>query len=136
MTALQPDPQAPAPPETVPVPTEGQLTPGEERLHRALGKAIGDGINPRAIVRVCEIWPECYIEVRHSGPHHGRHRATMVSLYDRDPNGPETGLQVLGNAVCSPYDQFARRRGLALAFHRAAKSLSWVVNGTPEERRT
>lgn len=87
-----------------------------------VAKVLGASAHPLAISRLIELWPDVHVEVTHSDGYHDgvRSKVTRVSLFDRDPNGPEIGEQATGEARCRlDHDNWVKRRGITLAFNRA-----------------
>jgi hypothetical protein len=96
--------------------------------YRRAGRVLGHAGHPRAINRLVELWPQARVLVAHGyeaqiiplpSPFRGR-RATRVVIREDDA---EDARWVGGEALCSPSDQFCRRRGIEIAFRRALRRL-------------
>jgi hypothetical protein len=98
-----------------------------ERVRRPLGYAV----HPDAINRLLELWPDARVLVSHGYerqilpgptlPGFRGQRATRVVIRESDD---ENSRWIGGEALCSPEDQFSRRRGIEIAFRRALRGLS------------
>lgn len=102
--------------------TDAVTPSARDRVEKVLGKAV----HPLAIDRLLVLWPDVHVEVTHSDGYHDgvRSKVTRVSLFDRDPNGPEVGEQATGEARCRlDHDNWVKRRGITLAFNRAMKQV-------------
>lgn len=64
-------------------------------------------------------------------------KRTIVTLYDHNPatfEGPPAATMAKGMALCSPHDQWSRKRGVEVAFGRALAELRIKVEG-PKVRK-
>lgn len=92
----------------------------EDRL-AAIQKVVGEGVKPRAVERLLQLWPDARVKVSHSKPITSRMgRWTEVVITESDD--PEARC-VAAVAACHPNDNYERRRGISIAFLRALKAV-------------